>query len=276
MIVKYNHDGIDLFASDWDNLILLDGCRYDISKSVTDLPKELQQRESKASNTVEFLEANIAGHDLHDTVYITANPQFRQLDNSFELTFHAVIDLWDRGWDKKVNTVCPEVVTSAAIDANEQYPNKRLLIHYNQPHVPFIGEIGREIIDLDAVTNHPLPFWQQPMSGCWDIDDKLIQDAYRENLELTITHVESILRILDGKTVITIDHGNMIGDCAFPIPIREYGHPRGIYTPELTLISWLITTNGSRKKLVREQPTKHIREVDMETVEDRLDDLEYN
>jgi hypothetical protein len=57
--------------------------------------------------------------------------------------------------------------------------------------------------------------------------------AYKENLRHVLKNVEDLLEIINGKTVITSDHGNLIGDRLSPIPVRGYGHPSGLRAPEL-------------------------------------------
>lgn len=269
----YNADGVDVFDADWDTLVLLDACRYDLFESTSSLPGTLEKRQSKASNTVGFLKANVADRDLRDTVYVTANPQFRKIEDDLDTTFHAVVDLWDRGWDETMNTVLPETVTDAAIKTAGKYPNKRLFVYYNQPHVPFIGDTGQTTFDLDTITKHELPFWQQPMAGGWDIDDEVIWDAYRENLELVLPHVERLLNEFNGKTVVTSDHGNMIGDRSYPVPIREYGHPHGIYTDELTTIPWLVYSREDRREITSDSASND--DSVAGTVDDRLEHLGY-
>jgi len=273
----YNAEGVDLFEADWDTLVLLDACRYDLFESVgahETLPGTLEPRTSRASNTVGFLRANVAGRDLRDTVYVTANPQYRKHEVALDATFHAVVDLWERKWDDEMDTVLPETVTEAALDAVEAYPDKRILVHYNQPHVPFVGQTGREAFDTDAIASHPLPFWQQPMAGVWDVDDEAIWTAYRENLDLVLPHVERLLTHLDGRTVVTADHGNMVNERSFPVPIREYGHPGGVYTHELVTVPWLVHEADERRRVVAEDPVADDRTAD-ETVEDRLEALGY-
>lgn len=78
---EFNDGGVDVFDADWDILVILDACRYDLFEAVSDLPGDLERRESKAGNTVGFLRANVAGRDLRDTVYVSANPQFRKLED---------------------------------------------------------------------------------------------------------------------------------------------------------------------------------------------------
>ena len=216
----FNSDGVDFIEQDWDNLVILDACRYDLFEEVSDLDGELRRVQSKASNTIQLLRSNIGGKTLTDTVYVTANPQYEKIADELDTKFHAVLNVWaDRGWDERFNTVLPAVMTEEVRQVAEEYPHKRLLAHYNQPHIPFIGPTGRARFDMEELTEHPLPFWQQPMANVWDINDDEIWKAYRENLEEVLPHVEELLDVLQGRTVVTADHGNMIDERNFPLPI---------------------------------------------------------
>lgn len=57
-----NASGVNIIDADWDQLLILDACRYDIfSEHAGELPGTLSRRESKASATRQFLEANFGG-----------------------------------------------------------------------------------------------------------------------------------------------------------------------------------------------------------------------
>jgi len=53
---------------------------------------------------------------------------------------------------------------------------------------------------------------------------------------------------------VTADHGEMLGERHEYIPIREYGHPAGIWSDLLTTVPWHVYTNGERKETVAERP----------------------
>jgi hypothetical protein len=268
------HGGVHIFEEDWDNLVILDACRYDLFQSTVQMDGALSCRRSLGSNTVQFLKANLSGRNLSDTVYVAANPQIRKIGDGLDVRLHDVVDLWDHGWDDVMNTVLPETTTEKALEAAAKNPDKRLVIHYNQPHVPFIGEVGREHFDLEKIGEHPLPFWEQPMTGAWPIDDETIWAAYRENLELTIPHVERLLARLTGRSVVTADHGNFVGERSSPIPVREYGHPYGIFTTELLDVPWLVVDDGTRRK-VTPGTSSSLEDRDQNDVKERLAHLGY-
>ena len=247
----YNRNGIDIFEADWDNLLILDACRYDLFEQLADLPGETTTVQSRGSATLEFLRGNFDGKTLLDTVYVTASPMLHRYRDEFDVQFHEVVEVWkDQGWDERYRTVLPETVTEATIDAAERFPNKRLLVHFIQPHYPFIGPTGQEHFDLDTLAFE----WEDAATGKVDLSDEIISRAYEENFEEVLPSVERLLARLDGKTVVTSDHGQIIGERTFPIPIREYGHPPGIYADELVTVPWHVFDQGPRRNIVAEEP----------------------
>jgi hypothetical protein len=111
------------------------------------------------------------------------------------------------------------------------------------------------------------------MAGAWDASDEDIWDAYRENLRMVLPYIEDLLEELEGKTVVTADHGNMIGERGTPIPIREYGHPRWIYADELVTVPWLVHETNGRKTITAEPSPSE--KLSNENVASRLEALGY-
>jgi hypothetical protein len=269
---NYNPDGIDIFDQDWDNLIILDACRYDLFAEIAELPGELKPVYSRGSATYNFISANFANRKVHDTVYVGGNSWFLKLKDEINAEVHDFIDLQysdeDVDWaHEELLAVTPETVTEAAIEADEKYPNKRLIIHYIQPHHPFIGSIGRE------------SFIQQSSSlidviKASDTSDEPLWQAYKENLEIVLPEVRNLLDTIPGKTVVTADHGEMLGDRHDYIPVRDYGHHKGIFNDATVKIPWLINETNNRKKIVSDPPVGND-SINMESVNDQLQHLGY-
>lgn len=273
----FNPHGIDVFDEDWDVLTILDACRFDMFEQHANLPGTLQFRRSKASATGEFLRANLHRKDLRDTVYVTANPQLWRNREDIEVEFFETVEVWrDAGWDDDEGTVLPETTTQYAIKAAERCPDKRLIVHYMQPHYPFIE--SRTAFDkghLTAPEQDHDNVWDQMLFGTLDRNRDEIWSLYNRNLQRTLPHVHELLKTIEGKHVVTADHGNMVGERAFPLPFREWGHPRGIYTEQLVKVPWHIYVHGQRRNVTVDQPRTKTKEIDKETVEDRLADLGY-
>lgn len=247
----HNRRGMDFIEADWDSLLILDACRYDLFERTSTLPGETRSVESRASSTREFLRSNLDGKQLSDTVYVTASPMLHRHRDEVDVRFHDVINVWqDEGWDETYRTVLPETVAEATLDAAERYPNKRLLVHFLQPHYPFIGPTGREHFDLDRLDFQ----WDDLISGKLGVSEAIVRRAYEENLGEVFPSVERLLIELDGRSVVTADHGQILGERLFPIPIREYGHPPGIYAEELVRVPWHVFDEGPRREIIAEEP----------------------
>lgn len=261
---SYNPDGIDVFEEDWDNLIILDACRYDEFESHSTLPGTLESRISRASSTRQFIRANFTGKELHDTVYVSANGWYAKLNKEINTEVHA-FEFVERDAVNGLSTR-PETVTEAARQAMEQYPNKRLIIHYMQPHHPFLGETGQQL-------DHAGPLMGTVKQN--GLDRETVRRAYRENLQLVLDSIEPLMNELPGLTVVTADHGELLGERERPIPIKRYSHPVNIYVEELIKVPWLRYQNGERKDVVSEPPAEHSDAFDMDEVEERLTNLGY-
>lgn len=272
-------DGVDIISKDWDRLILLDACRFDLFKELaSDIPGKIEKVESKASATTQFLRANFSNRELHDTVYVTANPQLYRIKNGTDgaapinVQFHDQIQVWKESWHNEHGTVMPEKVTEAALDATKKYPNKRIIIHYLQPHAPYIGPTG-----INKSPTEYTNLWGAYRKGKMDISLETAKQAYRENLELVLTHVLKLLTKLEAKTVVTADHGELLGERDSPIPIRRFGHPAHTALSGLIDIPWLVHEQGTRPQIIPENPTDNMENesFDSSVIKDRLRDLGY-
>jgi len=271
-----------VMTEDWDTLLILDACQYDMFERRCDLDGDLQRRVSLGSTSEEFLRRNFEGDTFHDTVYINTNPYlpYCGLD---EGTFHAVVDLLDE-WDEDLQTVRPETVVEAALDAHVEFPNKRLIVHFMQPHYPFIGEYGERIEtrgwspDREGPSPEGRSVWQllrDQSSTDPLLDEDLVRAAYDENLDIVLDAVAGLLPELDGRSVVTADHGNLIGERLFPIPTRrQYGHPYGVYHPNLVTVPWFVVEGDTRRTVTSDPPRRRASPDDAVTQE-RLAALGY-
>lgn len=263
-----NRQREDVIDADWDNLIILDGCRYDFFQELDhDHDGKMKPVISKSSNTPEFFSENFNDPPYPETVYISANPQLQKQDMSD--IFHDVVRLWESAWNEELQTVHPSDVRDATINANVEFPNKRLIIHFIQPHFPFIGETGQSIEHGTVVRSED---GSRKIKTVWDkiangsIEKELARCAYRENLLLAMNEVNKLLKKLPGKTVVTSDHGNGFGEYGV------YGHPPNVYTDELTKVPWFSVQKNKRKKITSGNIST---DTDSSSVEEKLSDLGY-
>lgn len=267
--------GVDVMAEDWDILILLDACRFDDFDRVNTLDGKLESRFSRGADSVQFLHRNFSGRTLHDTVYITANPHAVKLS---ENVFHTLVDDPLEEWDADKQCVPPEAVTTAARRANDAYPQKRLIIHYMQPHDPPLGPTAARIrreFPLAGPTRenqqNRVRIMEAVASG--DIPVERARRAYRETLEIVLEEVRHLQPTLEGKLVISADHGELFGE-RYPLLGQLYEHFEHPRTPALCTVPWFIIESETRRP-VRAEPPKKTSVADQEKVQKQLDALGY-
>ena len=265
--LRYGGYGDEFINEDWDNLLILDAARPDILRELGVFEgKEVQDRYSPASYSLGFMKAQFEGRNLHDTVYVTTNPHVLDLKDGI---FHKV-EYLDDSWDEEKKTFPPDAVVEAAIRANENYPDKRLIVHFMQPHYPFIGGTSNGFGEISPDgTGGPHP-WNDHMDIGKPSHDDLIY-SYKENHELVSLYAKKLVKELPNKSVITADHSNLIGVRGFPIPIRLYGHPRNFSHPDLLRVPW-IEYDGKPRNVTKEPPEE---EVEAEDVKAQLEALGY-
>lgn len=266
-----NEQGIHVFDEDWDNLIILDACRYDYFTSTVapELGGELQKRQSRGSATPEWVRENFCGRELHDTVYVSANGWYHQLQGEIGGSLHDARWLYSDEYRNAIGTVPPDTVTREAIETADSYPHKRLLVHFVQPHKPYLGPTGEEYFENARGIN-----MVELMKQAEGATVETLRKAYRENLEATLPPLIELLDALAGKTVVSADHGELLGERYFSLPLRNYGHPAGVHLPELVDIPWFVHHHTERKSIVDEPPV-HQDDADTDEVEEHLRLLGY-
>ncbi len=144
----------------WDYLVILDACRYDYFEKVWSKylsGGRLSRINTVGTATVEWRDNSFTQY-YDDVVYVSANPYINSVKavKGFSAMDHfpKVYDVWESGWEPELGTVRPETVTKAAIDAAANHPDKRMIIHYLQPHSPYLSladdRCGFPLPDMDT------------------------------------------------------------------------------------------------------------------------------
>jgi hypothetical protein len=270
-------DSTNIFDEDWDNIIILDACRSDLLMEYSDnLPdNDFATVWSGGSSSKEFLQYNIGDRSLDDVVYVTANPFVLEFDDNIYETYHA----WDTHWSDEQKTVLPGDLQEVALEAAAEFPDKRIVIHFMQPHYPFIGDFGRSSIPHHRSFTGNGIRTESDEPDIWDllktnqVDESSVWKAYSENLELTLPFCEELVDRLEGKTVLTADHGNAFGERSYPIPIKVYGHPYGLRLQSLIEVPWVEFPFTTRRHTKSSQITENRTNLDVPT--SQLQDLGY-
>ncbi|MES3518011.1 MAG: hypothetical protein PPP58_10140 [Natronomonas sp.] len=286
--VDKHGSGLDVMAEDWDNLLLLDACRYDTFEAVNDITGDLRSVVSRGSTSYEFMRKNFADRELHDTVYVTGNGNTERIADD---VFFKIVKTYDRH-ERRYRGWMPDHIREVAAEAHEAHPDKRLVVHFMQPHTPYIGpkadrirgqlrdEHGMEFEKMNVMhgsdADDPDLSFSQLRNAAEDgyITDDVLYDLYVENLEIVLEEVERLLEELDGRSVVSTDHGELLGDPDGWFVPKRYGHPGNVYTPELRVVPWLEVDGGERRETVSEPPVETT-DVPEEAIEENLRALGY-
>lgn len=230
---RFSGDGEDVFQEEWDILVILDGCRYDVMSEVANeylYIGEVEKRTSVASWSGEWIDKTLAGRNSK-AKYITGNPFSEEYLEDFS---GDVDEMWRRYWSREDGTILPTPITNEVVKSHRENPEKKIIAHYMQPHHPFVGveldgDFGFQVEDFgDRGDIHNI--WKRVRKG--DISKNEVVSAYKDNLRFILDHLEILVENVDAKVVLTADHGNAFGEKWF------YGHQVGIRTKEVCQVPW--------------------------------------
>lgn len=154
--------------------------------------------------------------------------------------FAEVVDVDGKRHSSEWGFVPPaEATTDYAIAAHREFEPEKLIVHYMQPHQPYIAPAmsqGREMTDL-----HRNPF--ETLKSTSSFDD--VWNAYVDNLRYVLDDVRRLLENIDADTVIiSSDHGELFGEWGL------YSHHVGIPHPDLRQVPWVETSATDERTTV--------------------------
>ncbi|WP_458208926.1 hypothetical protein [Haladaptatus sp. NG-SE-30] len=276
---KEMFEGILPYDREWDLLIVLDACRADLFREITngknyDFIEQEDEVISISGKSLDWMRAMFDqsnSSEVKNTAYVTANPHTEivlQEEETVEKDdFETIDEVWKYGWDEQVGTVLAETITDRAIDIGRSSQATRVIIHYMQPHFPSVPnpDLGSQI-ELDVVGDDwPSSIWERCLRG--EVTKDEVWDAYVENAKYVMESVELLLSNFDAEDpIITADHGNALGEKGF------YGHG-GYPVREVWEVPWC---RVSSKDEGNYQPkTERPNEPSTTDVESRLKSLGY-
>lgn len=227
--------GESIFEREWDVLVVLDACRPDVLAEVADdYPFVADDRTavSLGSNSGQWMARNFGpeyADEMADTAVVTANPHSAAFLDGDDL---ALLDeVWRYAWQTDAELFRAEYVTDRAIDVWREAEPDRMIVHYMQPHLPFIPEFDGFQSELHRSW---LNQWRDVRIGAADREE--MWAGYRDNLRYVL---DSVALLLDSVTaervVLTADHGEAVGEWGL------YGHPP-IPIRALRDVPWVETT----------------------------------
>lgn len=251
----------------WDILIVLDACRYDtFAKYCREYLGEgwLCKLTSPGTWTVAWLHKTFYKTNMKDVIYVSSNPYINSKDIATPFkskdVFGKVVDAWNEGFDTITNFLPPSETNKYSFISIDLNRRKRFIIHYMQPHEPYIiyGEKNHVKGKFSMLKKIVFEFVSDNIM--WTIMDKFgfepwsyteqlwreygkegIIEGYEENLKIVLKSVKQfITKYPNKKIVITADHGERLGER------NRYGHG-GRRDKWVTTIPWFEVGNESKK-----------------------------
>lgn len=234
----YNY-GTPIYDENWDLLVILDACRHDLMDEVVDEYDWMIKNEefvSVGSSSPEWMEKNFTREyaaEMASTAYVTGNVFSEEYLDPDD--FLVLDEVWKYEWDDEIGIIHPEPLTDRAIQVGREYSPDRMIVHYMQPHTPYLqNPFGKGVVLDEVGENRNVPF---DLLRRGKLSKERHWELYRENLRTVLDVVETLLENVDAEdVVITADHGNLFGEFGL------YGHPRDVPLKTLKTVPWVRTT----------------------------------
>ena len=264
----------DVEHKNWDILIILDACRYDYFKEVYGnyFNGVLKKKKSITSDTEIWVNKMFLNKDCDDIIYITPVVCIDIWLPKHTLFY--VAKSWETHFDEEYGTVMADGTTSLFYSFASEFPDKRYIVHYGQPHTPYIGVIPESPRSIENTLKRIKPsVMKTVLFNIWTklhIPNKLffyanelirlrhksgkvartyvdqlceknswdgVREEYKNNLCYVLEYVKEIKETFpEKKIVITADHGELLGENGV------FGH-KSKRNAEVVEIPWLEVRN---------------------------------
>jgi len=271
-------------------LIVLDACRYDYFEEIHGnyFNGDLHRAWSPENRTPYWVPT--VWNEKYDITYISASPwlddhSYEDRETEFRPSehFNKIINVWKTDWNSDFGTVPPEAVTESSLTHLSESRPARTIIHYLQPHRPYIGDekllpwkvktkdlklnegvdfqlsktdkndnyVTGERLYQNGITKLELDEAGIPVESYGlhkraendDINHKRLDQAYRDNLVRVLISVNKLVSYINCPVVITADHGDHLGGHLDELP--QYSHPN-VTHPVLREVPWFEIDDNSR------------------------------
>lgn len=266
--------GEPVWEREWDVLVILDACRYDVFAEQYGSAGWLDGVEpmtSVGSASPEWMDKTFTEEyreEMESTAYITGNPYSE--DHIPESNIGLVDEVWRHVWDEELGTIPPEPLTNQAVKHYRKGEYDRVIVHYMQPHWPYVTDpimygFDPEHITDEGSTNNP---FDRQNRGELSREEHI--ERYAANLEYIVDHVrEELLTAIDAdKVALTADHATLFGDYGL------YKHPTNVPLPVLRRVPWATTSATDTGEYDLEDISKEEKQQDVDR-EEQLKDLGY-
>lgn len=285
--------GKNVFDESWDLLILLDTCRVDALREVSDeydFLEEIGELVSVGASSPEWIARTFTEEyvdQIAETAYLSCNgsaeavletdapatdPGYlaHRLLKRFEYVDANQLGRLEKLWRYEPpgeagsyghvdGATPPRYLTERAIDVGRTHSFDRMILHYHQPHNPYAAKAMEENRDLFEYETH------------FRLNPEKAWESYLADLRYVLDDVELLLDNIDAdRVVISADHGEAFGEYGI------YGHPIGSLHPHVRKVPWALTTASDERTHSPETPRpSESKEASDQDVDETLEALGY-
>lgn len=269
-VVRNKWQSTNVYSRDWDVLILLDCATIEMMNEVKEdyeFIGDVEEHISPGTCSNEWMMRTFTdkySEQMSDTLHVTANTSSDTYLNSDD--FLHLEEVWKDGWNKEMGTIPAREVTDRAIYFGRKYDPERMIIHYMQPHLPFVESgIESNIITPHGVKGEGLMLGELYEEG---YTKEELWRASVNNLHYVLEDLELLLSNLDAdKAVLSSDHGQAFGENGV------WAHPCFTYIDVLRKVPWCVTSGSDTSEY---QPEYEPKEVEPEIgLDEKLEALGY-
>ncbi|MDR5657393.1 hypothetical protein RH831_09395 [Halodesulfurarchaeum sp. HSR-GB] len=266
----YPYSTTSIWDYDWDLLVVLDACRPEWMRAVKgeyDFINTIETIHSVGSHSEEWISNTFASehsNQMAKSAYVTGNHYAEDLEHSALKEFKSAHDFGSWAYDSASPPA--NMITDLAIRTARQKEWSKLIVHYMQPHKPFLkrGNTREEYtVDKESL-GHLL--YHRYFNGELTVAD--LHAAFTDNLRYVLEEVKLLLENVHApKTVITADHGQAFGEDGL------YDHIPGVKHPSVREVPWVKTSAKDTESLYPRE--YEAADYDNKTVQENLKKLGY-
>lgn len=234
-----------IWDQEWDMLIVLDSCRPEWVRQVVseyDFLESVDTIYSVGSHSIEWIDKTFrfANPDvLTETVYITGNHYAHRIKNADFSIFENL-----NGYSGEFPAPPAHIITDRTVDICRENDWERCIVHYMQPHKPFLRRSGKDRREVKIANEwskgHQL--YHHYFNG--SISKEELINGFINNLRYVLDEVSILLDNVEApKTIITSDHGQALGERFI------WDHHPGVKIDSLKEVPWIECAAKDKQQL---------------------------
>lgn len=230
----------NIYDRAWDVLVLLDCATREMMEEVREdysFIGDVGEHFSPGTASAQWMRTTFTeeyADEMARTLHVTGNTSSEVELNPAD--FRHLEEVWRDGWDEELKTIPAREVTDRAIHYYREMQPERTILHYMQPHAPFVRtpEVETGFITPQGVKGG-MNLYEAHHEAGYTANE--LWDAHIENLHYVLEDIETLLSSIDAeRVVLSSDHGQAFGENGV------WGHPESVRVDAVRKVPWCVTS----------------------------------